>query len=175
MSTPFIGEIKMIGWNYAPRGWAFCNGQILPIAQNQALFSLLGTTYGGNGQSTFALPNLQGRMPIGFGNGHILGEVGGETAHSLITSEMPAHVHNVTLKGAATPDTASPANAIFAPVKLGAATYNAFANGSAADTSTPLKGAPTSAAGGNQAHENMPPFTVLNYVIALQGIFPSRN
>lgn len=175
MSEPFIGEIKMVSWNFAPRGWAFCNGQILPINQNQALFSLLGTTYGGNGQTTFALPNLQGRMPIGFGNGHNLGDVGGETAHTLIASEMTAHTHDVTLKGATIPNTASPSNAVFAPVKLGAATYKAFANGAAANTSTPLKGSPTTSVGGSQPHENMPPYSVLNYVIALQGIFPSRN
>jgi len=175
MSEAFLGEIKLISWNFAQKGWAFCNGQILPINQNQALFSLLGTTYGGNGQTTFALPNLQGRMAIGFGNGHILGEAAGESAHTLIASEMAAHTHDVTLKGATTPDTASPSNAVFAPVKLGAATYKAFANGVEANTSTPLKGAPTTSVGGSQPHENMPPYIVLNYVIALQGIFPSQN
>lgn len=175
MSDPFLGEIKMVSWGFAQRGWALCNGQLLPINQNQALFALLGTTYGGNGQTTFALPNLQTRMVIAAGNGHTLGEVGGETAHTLAASELSAHTHNVTLKGAATPNSASPSGAVFAPVKLGAATYKAFANGAAANTSTPLKGAPTSSVGGNQPHENMPPFAVLNYVIALQGIFPSQN
>src|ERR1700692_3190274 len=93
MSEPFIGEIKIISWNYPPKGWAFCNGQLQPINQNQALFSLFGTTYGGDGRVNFGLPNLQGRNPLHFGNGFTLGQVGGETAHTLITSELPAHTH----------------------------------------------------------------------------------
>src|SRR2546429_7957565 len=93
MSQPFLGEIKIISWNFPPKGWAFCNGQFLPINQNQALFSILGTTYGGNGQTTFALPNLQGRVPIHQGNGFTEGEVGGEQAHTLTLSELPAHLH----------------------------------------------------------------------------------
>jgi microcystin-dependent protein len=171
---PFLSEIRLVSFGFAPRGWALCNGQLLPINQNQALFSLLGTTYGGNGMTNFALPNLQGKMAIGFGNGYTLGQTGGETTHTLVASEMTAHTHDVTLKGATTPNTASPAGAVFAPVTLGAATYKAFATGTAANTSTPLKGAPTSAVGGSQPHENMPPYAVLNCIIALQGIFPSR-
>src|SRR5690349_15537305 len=93
MSEPYLGEIKIISWNFAPRGWAFCNGQLLPINQNQALFSILGTTYGGNGQTNFALPNLQGRTPVHVGDGITLGELGGETAHTVNISELPAHNH----------------------------------------------------------------------------------
>src|SRR5882672_468963 len=95
MGTPFLGEIKLISWNYPPKGWVFCNGQLLPINQNQALFSLFGTTYGGDGRTTFGLPNMQGRVPIHMGNGFVIGERGGETAHTLIISEMPAHNHFV--------------------------------------------------------------------------------
>src|SRR6478752_7575141 len=104
MATPFLAEIKIISWNFAPQGWAFCNGQFLPINQNQALFSLLGTMYGGNGQTTFALPDLRGRTPIHIGNGHTQGEVGGQTAHTLTISEMPTHTH--VLNGTSTAGTA---------------------------------------------------------------------
>src|SRR5262245_28520729 len=101
MSEPFLAEIKIISWNFPPKGWAFCNGQLLPINQNQALFSILGTTYGGNGMTTFGLPNLQGRAPFHVGNGIVLGEMGGETAHTLNISELPAHTHNVQVANVA--------------------------------------------------------------------------
>src|SRR5258708_5129544 len=101
MGTPYLGELKLISFNFPPKGWAFCNGQLLAINQNQALFSILGTTYGGDGRQTFGLPNLQGRVPIHFGNGHNLGEIGGETAHTLIMSEMPAHNHLVAANSGA--------------------------------------------------------------------------
>src|SRR5512147_2633045 len=101
MSTPYLAEIRIVSFNYAPRGWALCNGQLLPINQNQALFALLGTTYGGDGRTTFALPNLQGRIPIHFGNGHSLGEVGGAESYTLISSEMPAHTHTFSASNAA--------------------------------------------------------------------------
>jgi microcystin-dependent protein len=171
MGTPFLGELKIISWNYAPKGWALCNGQFLPINQNQALFSLLGTNYGGNGQTTFALPNLRGRIPIHMGSGHTLGETGGQDAHTLTLSEMPAHIH---LAGATSdPHTTSPEN--YAPLPAG----NLFAvvnglYGAAANLTSLLPGTLTNV-GGSQAHENRQPFLVLNVVIALQGIFPSQN
>ena len=165
MSEPYLGEIKIISWGFAPKGWAFCNGQFLPINQNQALFSILGTTYGGNGQTTFALPNLQGRSPLHVGNGIILGESAGETAHTLITAEMPAHTHIAA---------GAPAAATV-PTAAG----NLWANGNnPAYNATPnntMNPANVLAVGGSQPHENMSPYTVLNFIIALQGIFPSRN
>jgi microcystin-dependent protein len=165
MSEPFLGEVKIISWNFPPKGWAFCNGQLMPINQNQALFSILGVTYGGDGRQTFALPNLQGRAPVHVGNGISLGELGGETAHTINISELPAHNH-VPLGSSATgtlPGTsgnlwgASPANP-----------YSSTAN-------TAMNPACVVAVGGSQPHENMSPYLVLNFIIALQGIFPSRN
>src|SRR4029077_6840446 len=112
MSQPFLGEIKVISWNFPPKGWAFCNGQPLPINQNQALFSILGTTYGGNGQTNFGLPNLQGRMPVHVGNGIVLGQLAGETAHTLIISEIPVHNHVLAADGTgASSNTPDPAGA----------------------------------------------------------------
>src|SRR3569833_513276 len=116
MSEPFLSEIKVVSFNFPPKGWALCNGQLLPINQNQALFALLGTTYGGNGQTTFALPNLRGRIPISMGNGFTLGEAAGEEAHTLIQSEMPAHIH--TANGTNLPHTTSPEN--YTPIPTGA-------------------------------------------------------
>jgi microcystin-dependent protein len=164
MSEPFIGEIKVISWNFPPKGWAFCNGQLLPINQNQALFSLLGTTYGGDGRLTFGLPNLQGRVPVHAGGGFVLGETGGETSHTLNLSELPAHTHLVTTGGAA--DQNSPANAYVAP--------SARAGFAATPNGVLLAGS-VSTLGGGQAHENLSPYLVLNFVIALQGIFPSQS
>src|SRR5512142_2583241 len=160
MSEPFLSEIKIVSFNFAPRGWALCNGQILPINQNQALFALLGTTYGGDGRVNFALPNLQGRIPIHFGNGHTLGEMAGEENHTLSSSEMPTHVHPVSASSA-DPDQGLP-------------TGNMWANGSGAYSSaTPdssMNPASISTAGGSQPHPNMQPYLVLNFIIALQGI-----
>ena len=164
MSEPFLGEIKIISWNFPPKGWTFCNGQLLPINQNQALFSILGTTYGGDGRQTFGLPNLQGRMPVHVGNGIVLGELGGETAHTLNISELPAHNH------VAVGSTNDPSGL------LGGNLW-------AKQTTNPYAAAPTAAmdpscilpTGGNQPHENMSPYLVLNFIIALQGIFPSQN
>lgn len=164
MTEPFLSEVKIVSFNFAPRGWALCNGQLLPINQNQALFSLLGTTYGGNGQTTFALPNLQGRVPIHIGNGHIQGEVSGEENHTVTISEMPAHSHLVSASNV-DPTQGSP-------------TGNIWANGSGAYSNTPnsaMNPASISNAGGSQPHTNLQPFLVLNFIIALQGIFPSRN
>ncbi len=165
MSEPFLSEIKIVSFNFAPKGWAQCNGQLLPINQNQALFSLLGTTYGGNGQTTFALPNLQGNVPIHFGSGHTLGERGGEKAHTLSTSEMPTHIHSAN---------ASTANGStnFAANNVLAAALNLYAG---ASSLTPINATSIANVGGSQPHQNMQPFLALNFCIALQGIFPSQN
>ncbi len=165
MSEPFLGEIKIVSFNFAPKGWALCNGQLLPISQNQALFSLLGTTYGGDGRTTFALPDLRGRVPFHFGNGHVQGEVGGEEAHTLNLQELPAHAHtpNGSSNGASA---ASPAGNVWASTAAG---------GYSASADTTLNPASVTSTGGGQAHQNMSPFLALNFCIALQGIFPSRN
>jgi microcystin-dependent protein len=165
MATPFLSEIKIVSFNFAPKGWALCNGQLLPINQNQALFALLGTTYGGNGQTNFALPNLQGRIPNHVGNGFTLGEQGGETAHTLNISELPAHNH-VPVGSKNSPSAGSAAGNLWS-------TFASNLFNSAPDSAmNPACITPT---GGNQPHENMSPYLVLNFVIALQGIFPSQN
>ena len=168
MSEPFMSEIRIMSFGFAPQGWALCNGQLLPINQNQALFSLLGTNYGGNGQTNFGLPDLRGRTPIHVGSGHTLGEKAGEQAHTLSISELPTHTHllNATTAQASTnvPDT----NTILAasnPQNLYAQATNPVAMSPAAIGNV----------GGSQAHQNMQPFLVLNYSIALQGVFPSHN
>lgn len=165
MSEPFLGEIKIISWNFPPKGWTFCNGQLLPINQNQALFSILGTTYGGDGRVNFGLPNLQGRTPFHVGNGIVLGEQGGETAHTLNISEIPAHNH-VPVGSSTTANLTTALGNLWANV--GANLYNA-------NPTTAMNPACITATGGNQAHENMSPYLVLNFIIALQGIFPSPN
>ena len=170
MSEPFVGEIRMFGGNFAPRGWAFCNGQLLSISQNTALFSLLGTTYGGDGRTTFALPDLRGRMPLHWGAGpnlsnRPLGQKSGAEKVKLIAAEMPAHTH--ALRGsAAASNTGSPAGAL--PASGGA--YN-----TAWDGTTVLDAAGAGSAGGGGAHGNMPPFLAVSFIIALEGIYPSRN
>ena len=164
MGTPYLGEIRILSFNFPPKGWAFCNGQLLPINQNQALFSILGTTYGGNGQTNFALPNLQGRVPVHAGNGIILGQSSGEAVHTLITSEMPSHSH--TPAGSST------------PANLGVPTGNLWATGNAAynpTANTSMNPASILNIGGGQPHENMSPYLTLNICIALHGIFPSQN
>jgi microcystin-dependent protein len=166
MSTPFISEIKIISFNFPPKGWAFCNGQILAISQNQALFSLLGTTYGGNGQTTFALPNLQGQMPVHFGSGFSLGQVGGEQNHTLILSEIPSHIHSANGTSVA-PSSGSPSNNLWCQNPT-----NSYSNQAPNVT---MAGGAIGMGGGGQPHNNMSPYLVLNFVIALQGIFPSRN
>jgi len=164
MSEPFLGEIKVISWNFPPKGWAFCNGQLLPINQNQALFSILGTTYGGDGRVNFGLPNLQGRTPVHVGNGIVLGEMGGELTHTLNISELPAHNHVPV---------GSP-NAASAPAPTGNL-WATKANIYAGSPGSAMNPASIGVVGGNQPHENMSPYLVLNFVIALQGIFPSQN
>jgi microcystin-dependent protein len=172
MSTPFIGEVKIVAFNFAPKGWALSNGQILAINQNAALFSLLGTTYGGNGTTTFALPNLQSRVPIHFGQGpgrsaFSQGQMGGEENHTLFSTEMAPHTH--TLNGSSNLGSQStPTNAI-----LGA-TGDPLYRGSASQFAQ-LNGGTIGNSGGNQPHTNLQPYLVLNFVIALVGIFPSRN
>jgi microcystin-dependent protein len=165
MSEPFLSEIKIVSFNFPPKGWALCNGQFLPINQNQALFSLLGTTYGGDGRVSFALPDLRARVPIHEGSGHTLGERGGEEAHTLSIQEMPGHTHIVQASSA--PGTAvNPINAFLA------AASNVYRP---ADTLTSLNPASVANVGGSQAHLNMQPFLTLSFCIALQGIFPSQN
>ena len=164
MATPYLAEIRIFSFNYAPLGWAMCNGQLLPINQNQALFSLLGTTYGGNGVTTFALPNLQGNFPVHLGNGFVQGQVGGEASHTLTVPEMPAHTH--------------PASASSTPANVGLPTGNLWATGNAAYTptaNTAMSPASIANTGGGQPHENRPPFLALVFCIALSGIFPSRS
>lgn len=169
MAEPFLAEIRLFSFNFAPKGWALCNGQFLPINQNQALFSLLGTTYGGNGQTTFALPNNRGRVPIHTGGGHTLGESAGQEAHTVIQHEMPAHSH--PLKGSSAPGTQKIPSGNFHAANAPA---NSWTSPSAGSLQT-MHASSVVPVGGSQAHENRQPFLVLNFCIALQGIFPSQN
>lgn len=178
MSEPFLGEIKMFAGNYAPRGYAFCNGQVLPINQNQALFSLLGTTYGGNGQTTFALPDLRGRMPMHAGTGpgltnRVLGAGIGTVTETLSAGHLPAHTHTLNAANNAAGTTGSPGPTVglatTATAKIyGATTYNGVST--LTTMAQPLGGT-----GGSQPHMNQQPYLGINFIIALQGIFPSRN
>lgn len=167
MSTPFLGEIKIISWNFPPKGWAFCNGQLLAISQNQALFALLGTYYGGDGIQNLALPNLQGRSAMHVSGGYPQGQAGGEQAHTLNAQEMPAHNHPV-MGTTASPSSPSAAGHLW----CGNSNANAF---SVAAPDAIMNPACVTNSGGSQPHDNMSPYLVVNFVIALQGIFPSRN
>lgn len=167
MSEPFLSEIKIVSFNFPPKGWALCNGQLLPINQNQALFALLGTTYGGNGQTNFALPNLRGQVPIHMGNGHTLGEAAGSPAVTVNIQQLPTHIH-VAQGNSAVGNAFIPTSNQLAKIE-GVDGYQAPANLVAMSPST------ISNVGGSQPHNNMMPYLVLNFIIALQGIFPSRN
>ena len=168
MSEPFIGQIQIFPYNFAPRGWAFCQGQIMSIAQNTALFSLLGTTYGGDGRVNFALPDLRGQVPIHRGSGFTQGQKGGEQAHTVTISEMPTHTHvaqATSVTGTANAPTPSLMLAVSTPQSI----YGPPTN---LDSMFPTA---VSNVGGSQAHLNMQPFLVLSFCIALQGIFPSQT
>ena len=183
MSEPFVGEIRMFGFNFAPVGWAMCNGQIMSIQQNAALFSLIGTFYGGNGTSTFALPDLRGRVPLHQGTGvglstYVIGEQLGTEGHTLLQSEMPAHNHPVNCDGQATGRGGSTFNAGMGQTPVN--NYPGLANSPAsavysANRNNFMNPATLSVVGGNQSHENRQPLLVVTFCIALQGIFPSRN
>ncbi|WP_183092705.1 phage tail protein [Nocardioides stalactiti] len=166
MSEPFLGEIKLMAFNFPPKGWALCNGQFLPINQNQGLFSVLGTTYGGNGVTTFALPNLRGRVPLHFGAGYTLGEAAGSTSVTINAQTMPTHTHQVNASTLATGGAAIPTGRY-----LGGSN-NVYRTDTPTTTMNP---ATVSSVGGSQPHNNMAPYLVLNFCIALQGIFPSQN
>jgi len=172
MSQPFLGEIKIISWNFAPRNWAFCNGQFLPINQNQALFSILGTTYGGNGQTTFALPDFRGRIPIHQGNGFLEGQAGGQEFHTVTMSEMPAHNHFLQASNTLANQAGLTTPPVPTPNILAAVTGAQYA---AFSSPTTLEPTTVTNVGGSQPHENRQPFLVLNFIIALVGIFPTRN
>ncbi|MER9948160.1 tail fiber protein [Mesorhizobium sp. M0047] len=177
MADPFIAEIRIFPFNFAPKGWALCDGQLLPLSQNTALFSLLGTTYGGNGKSTFALPDLQGRSPMHPGQGpglslHDLGETGGSETVTLLESEMPAHSHNVMVGTQDTADVQVPS-----PSRILGKSGGAFAYvpGSPTPALTPMSDGMLTTAGGAQPHNNMMPYLTFYFCIALQGVFPPRS
>jgi microcystin-dependent protein len=166
VATPYLAEIRIFSFNFAPKGWASCNGQLLPINQNQALFSLLGTTYGGDGRTNFALPNFQGRVPLHVGNGLNLGQSGGEENHTLIVSEMPAHTHT-PVASSNNPDQPGPGGNFWAS--------NTTVLPYAAPFNSTMIPAAIGSAGGSQPHQNLSPLLVFNMCIALQGIYPTQN
>ena len=169
MAEPFIGEIRLMSFGFAPRGWALCNGQLLPINQNQALFSLLGTTFGGDGRVNFALPDFRGRVPIHVGGGHTVGERAGEQAHTVSIAELPTHIHSANASVNVS-STASPSNTTVVAQSAGANLY-----GAASSNLVAMSPGVISNVGGSQAHLNMQPFLTISFCVALQGIFPSRT
>ena len=171
MSDPFVGEVMMFAGNFAPQGWADCNGQLLPISQNDALFSLIGTTYGGDGIQTFALPDLRGRTPVHAGSGpgmstRTLGETGGSESVTLSAAQMPSHTH--TLRAAAAASTGTPGGAVALAQTSGAKVYRAPSN-------PVTMGNGLASAGGGQPHDNRQPYLGVRFIMALEGIYPSRN
>lgn len=167
MSEPYVGEIRLFAGNFAPQGWAFCDGQIMSIAQSAVLFALIGTIYGGDGQTTFALPDLRGRVPVHQGNGYVPGQQGGLETVTLAANQMPAHRHAMNAS-------TSPASATQGPSQVlgSSAAMRLYGSGTPTMAMDANAIAPS---GGGQAHENMPPFVALNYIISLFGIFPSRS
>jgi microcystin-dependent protein len=165
MSEPFLSEIKLVSFNFPPKGWALCNGQLLPINQNQALFALLGTVYGGNGQTNFALPNLRGRVPTHQGSGHTLGEAAGSTAVTINIQQMPQHLHFAQ----------GSSNGGDTPTAVGNLLSSALNVYRQPDNLITIEPTSVTSLGGSQPHNNMMPYLVLNFIIALQGIFPSQN
>jgi microcystin-dependent protein len=171
MGTPFLGEIRLFGGNFAPLGYAFCSGQILSISQNDALFALIGTTYGGDGQTTFALPDLRGRIPVHVGQGpglssYVLGQSGGAETVTLTTQQLPAHTHAAQAQSAAG-NQAAPGGGVWA-----ASGQNQFSSNA---PNAAMSNAAIGSAGGSQPHDNAMPYQVISFIIALEGIFPSRN
>ncbi len=172
MSSPYLGEIRMVGYNFAPFGFAFCAGQLLGIAQNSALFSLMGTTWGGDGQTTFGLPDLRGRIPIGQGQGpglgnRVLGERAGVESVTLITAQIPAHLHTVSAASGGT-RSANPSGNL-----LGSGEADMYTHDSSSAVS--MSANVIAQSGGSQPHDNMQPFLCINFVVALEGVYPSRN
>jgi microcystin-dependent protein len=167
MSDPYIGEIRMFGGNFAPVGWLFCQGQLLPISQYDALFNLIGTTYGGDGQNTFALPNLASRMPMHQGSGFVLGQMGGVESVTLTRNQLPVHTHAPVANTTAAAGGTSPNNQFWAGY--------AKTMYSTSPPATPMAGGALSYSGGSQPHENMSPYQVINFIIATEGIYPPPN
>jgi microcystin-dependent protein len=170
MSNPYIGEIRMFGGNFAPAGWAFCEGQLMPISENDALFNLIGTTYGGDGQTTFGLPNLQGRLPLHQGSGFVIGEMGGVESVTLTTNQMPTHNH--TMLGSNDQGSSNaPGNAVLGstPTAAQAFPYGTDAPHGSIDPSS------IQPQGGNQPHDNFQPYLCVNFIISLFGIYPSQS
>jgi len=167
MGEPFVGEIRMFGGNFPPSGWAFCSGQLMPISENDTLFNLIGTTYGGDGQETFGLPDLQGRIPIHQGSGFVIGQKAGEESVTLTTNQIPGHSHVPTCQSTNAP-ASPPANGVWAttPSQL---IYSSNA------PATPMNAGISTIAGGSQPHDNMMPYLVVSFIISLFGVFPSQN
>ena len=172
MTSPYIGEIRMFGGNFAPLGWALCQGQLMAISENDALFNLIGTTYGGDGQQTFALPTLQSRLPVHVGSGYVLGQTGGEESVTLTTSQIALHNHLVQTSSAGSSN--NPAGNILAN-EGGTGSSQVSLYSSTANSPQTISPNTVAAAGGSQPHDNMVPFVVINFIIALQGIYPTQS
>jgi microcystin-dependent protein len=168
MGSPYVGEIRLFGGNFAPAGWALCQGQLLPISQNITLFQLIGTTYGGDGQSTFALPDLRGRVPVHQGNGFVIGQLAGEEQHTLTVNEIPAHRHAVSALTNANSESAN-------GTVYGGNTQDSIYTANPNSNGTPMAANMIGSAGGSQPHDNMMPTVAVNFIISLFGIFPTQN